>query len=139
MQEASIVQILDKPQVPLGPSNKNLKLSILLAGVLGVGLGILLGFVRAYADNADIDERKKLRRMKHLVKKKGKELLKDRRVSGIVSFLLLLGLPFFLGYQSQNPVFFGMYSAKLILVNTVYVLTLLLSSVLFVYLSRKNN
>ena len=42
VQEASIVQVLDKPQVPLGPTNKNLKRSVLLAGILGIGLGILV-------------------------------------------------------------------------------------------------
>nr|AIF19914.1 lipopolysaccharide biosynthesis protein [uncultured marine thaumarchaeote KM3_87_H02] len=137
IQGASIVQILDKPQVPLGPSNIKLKLSVMLAGVLGVGLGILLGFIRSYLNNSDMDERKKLRRTKHFFKKKIKDIFQDRRVSGIVSLLLLIGLPFYLGYESKNPVFFGMYSAKLMLVNTVYVLLFLSSSVLFIYLTRK--
>ena len=139
VQEASIVQVLDKPQVPLGPTNINLKLSVLLAGILGIGLGIMIGFVRAYADNSDMDERKKLRRVKHLFKKKIKDIFQDRRISGIVSGLMLIGLPLFLGYESKNPVFFGMYSAKLMLVNTVYVLALLFSLGLFIYFSRKKN
>ena len=70
IQVASIVQVLDESQMPLGPSNKNLKLSVLLAGVLGVGLGILLGFVRSYVNNSDIDERRKLRRVRNFLKKK---------------------------------------------------------------------
>ena len=138
VQEASIVQILDKPQIALGPSNKNLKLSVLLAGVLGVGLGIMLGFVRSYLDNHNMEERKKLRRIKHFTKKKTKDIILDRRVSGIVSFLLLIGLPFYLGYESKNPVFFGMYSEKLILMNTVYVFVLFSSIALFIYLSKKS-
>ena len=137
VQEASIVQVLDKPQVPLGPDNKNLKLSVLLAGILGVGLGIMIGFVRAYADNSDLDERKKLRRVKHLFKKKIKDIFQDRRIAGTFSGLMLIGLPLFLGYESKNPIFFGMYSAKLMLVNTIYVLLFLSSSVLFIYLTRK--
>jgi NADH:ubiquinone oxidoreductase subunit 5 (subunit L)/multisubunit Na+/H+ antiporter MnhA subunit len=56
-----------------------------------------------------------------------------------VSILLLTGLPLFLGYKSKSPVFFGMYSAKLMLVNTVYILALLFSSGLFIYFSRKND
>jgi hypothetical protein len=139
VQEASIVQILDKPQVPLGPTNKNLKLSVLFAGILGIGLGIMIGFVRAYADNSDIDERKKLRRVKYLFKKKLKDIFQDRRIPGIVSILLLIGLPLFLGYESKNPVFFGMYSAKLMFVNIIYVLTFIFSVSLFVYLTRKEN
>ena len=138
VQEASIVQVLDKPQVPLGPDNKNLKLSVLLAGFLGVGLGIMIGFIRAYADNSDMDERKKIRRVKHLFKKKIKDIFQDRRISGIVSSLMLIGLPLFLGHESKNPVYFGLYSTKLMLVNTVYVLVLFSSAYLFIYLTRKN-
>ena len=130
--------MLDNPRVSLGPTNKNLKLSVLLAGILGVGLGIMIGFIRAYADNSDMDERKKLRRVKHLFKKKIKDIFQDRRIAGIVSGLMLIGLPLFLGHESKNPVFFGMYSAKLMLVNTVYVLFLLFSSGLFIHLTRKN-
>ena len=137
VQETSIVQILDNPQIALGPSNKNLKLSVLLAGVLGLGLGIMLGFVRSYLDNNDMEERKKLRRIKHFIKKKTKDIILDSRVSGLVSFFLLIGLPFYLGYESKNPVFFGMYSAKFMLVNTVYILILLLFLGLFIYNSKK--
>jgi len=137
VEKTTIVQVLDEPQIPLIASNKNLTLSVLLAGILGIGLGIMIGFVRAYADNSDMEERKKLRRVKHLFKKKIKDIFQDRRVSGIVSILLLTGLPLFLGYKSKSPVFFGMYSAKLMLVNTVYILALLFSSGLFVYFSRK--
>ena len=72
VQETSIVQVLDKPQMPLGPTNKNLKLSVLLAGMFGIVLGIMIGFVRAYVHNSDMDERKKLRRVKHFFKKKAK-------------------------------------------------------------------
>jgi len=138
VQEASIVQVLDTPQVPLGPTNIKLKMSVLLAGVLGIGLGIMLGFVRSYLDNSDMKERKKLRRVKHSFKKKIKELFKDRRIVGIVSGFMLIGLPLFLGTQSSNPVYFGLYSAKLMLVNTVYILIFLFSSGLFIRLTIKN-
>jgi len=138
VQETSIVQVLDRPQAPLGPTNKNLKLSVVLAGVLGLGLGIMLGFVRSYLDNNDMDERKKLRRVKHFFKKKIKDLFKDRRIAGIVSGFMLVGLPLFLGTQSSNPVFFGMYSAKFMLVNTVYVFVLLSSISIFIYLTKRS-
>jgi len=139
VQEASIVQVLDTPQVPLGPTNIKLKRSVLLAGILGIGLGIMIGFVRAYANNSDMGERKKIRRVKHLFNKKIKDIFQDRRVAGIVSGFMLIGLPLFLGYESKNPVFFGMYSAKLMLVNTVYIIMLLSSVSLFIYLSRKKS
>jgi DNA-binding XRE family transcriptional regulator len=139
VEKTTIVQVLDEPQIPLSASNKNLTLSVLLAGILGIGLGIMIGFVRAYADNSDMEERKKLRRVKHLFKKKIKDIFQDRRILGIVSILLLTGLPLFLGYKSKSPVFFGMYSAKLMLVNTVYILALLFFSGLFIYFDRKND
>jgi uncharacterized protein involved in exopolysaccharide biosynthesis len=138
IQETSVVQILDKPQIALRPSNKNLKLNVLLAGILGIGIGIMLGFVRSYLNNNDMEERKKLRRIKHFIKKKNKDIILDRRVSGIVSLLLLIGLPTYIGYESKNPVFFGMYSTKLMLVNIVYVIILLSSITLFIYLTKKS-
>jgi len=107
----------------------------MLAGLLGLGLGVMIGFVRTYVHNSDKDERKKLRRVKHFFKKKTKDIILDRRVSGIISLLLLGGLPFYLGYESKNPVFFGMYSAKLMFVNTVYILVFLSSSIIFIYLT----
>jgi len=137
VQQTTIVQILDRPQVPLSPSNIQLIRNVFISGLLGIGLGILLAFFRTFVNNADVEERKKQRRVKNFVKKKGKDLLLDRRISGTVSILLFIGLPFYLTHQSKNPVFFGMYSAKFMLVNTIYVLILLLSFCLFVYMGRK--
>ena len=137
VQETSIVQILDKPQIALAPSNKKLKMSVLLAVFFGIGFGIMSGFVRSYLDNNDMKERKKLRRIKHFIKKKTKDMILDHRVSGIVGFALLIGLPFSLGHESKIPVFFGMYSAKIMLLNTVYILVILLSMGLFIYNSKK--
>jgi len=137
VQEVSIVQVLDKPQVALGPSNINLRRSVLFAAFLGIGLGIMLGFVRSYTNNSDIGERKKLRRVRYFFKKKTKDFILDYRISGIVSLLLLIGLPYYLGHKSKIPVFFGLYSSKLMFVNTVYILTLIASISLCIYLVRK--
>ena len=124
------------PQLPLGPSNKNLKLSVLLSIFLGLGMGIIIGLLRSYLNNDNMDERKKLRRVKNFVKKKSKEIIKDSRVSGIVSILLFCGLPFYLGYESRNPVFFGRYSNTLMLVNSIYLIALLVS--ISLYFKTKN-
>jgi len=137
IQNETILQVLDEPQVPLSGESKNLKLNIIIASILGIVLGILIGFVRNYANNPDRDERKKLRRANHFIKKKTKEIILDPRVSGIVSLLLLIGLPYYLGHESKNPVFFGLYSTKLMLVNTVYIITLIGSIGLFIYNSKK--
>ena len=137
VQQASILQVLDKPQIPLKPSNTKLKLSVFLSGIIGLAFGVIIGFLRAYADNSDIKERKKLRRVKYLFNKKIKDIFKDYRFSGIVSLVMLIGLPLFLGYESKNPSFFGMYSKKLLIVNAFYVLALISCSGLFLYLFRK--
>ncbi len=136
VQEASIVQILDIPQVALGPSNKNLIFNVLLAGISGLGLGVAFGFIRSYLDSNDKEERKKFRRIKHFLKKKTKDIILDRRVSGIVSVLMLIGLPFYLGYESKNPVFFGMYSPMLMVIISIYIMTLAASISLYLYNSK---
>ncbi|MBT6936479.1 MAG: hypothetical protein HN982_02730 [Candidatus Marinimicrobia bacterium] len=137
IQSGNILQILDEPQVPLTGSRKNLIYKVLLAGILGVGFGIFLGFFRAYVNNSDINERRKLRRVRNFLKKKGIDFFLDHRVYGIISLFLLGGLPFFLNHKSINPVFFGMYSVAAIFMNTIYILILIISISLFIYIFRK--
>ena len=139
VQEASIVQILDNPQLPFSPVNKNLVSTIALSIVLGLFIGIIIAFMRSYINNNDVDERRKLRRVKSFIKKKGKDVIIDRRISGVISLALIIGLPFYLGYKSTNPIFFGRYSLKLLLVNIVYILTLFFSLYTFILLSLKKN
>ena len=137
VQESSIFQILDAPQLALGPSNKNLKFSVLLSGVLGLGLGIMFGFIRSFLYNNNVEERKKIRRIKHFFKKKTKDTILDPRMTGIVGLLMLVTLPFYLGYESKTPIFFGKYSPKLMIVIIAYTLTMVTSIGLFIYNSRK--
>ena len=139
VQQTSVVQVLDRPTVAYKPSNKKLVLSVILSFILGGGLGISFGFVRSYLDNNDMEERKKLRRTKHFFKKKIKDLFKDRRIAGIVSGLMLVGLPLFLGTQSSNPVYFGMYSPIHLIINTIYLGVCLFSTGLFIHLFRKKD
>ncbi|MAG61025.1 hypothetical protein CL619_04520 [archaeon] len=139
VQETSVVQVLDRPTVAFKPSNKNLILSVILSFFLGGCSGIMIGFIRSYLDNKDMEERKKLRRIKHFLKKKIKDLFKDRRIVGIVSGFMLVGLPLFLGTQSSNPVYFGMYSPIHLIINTIYLIIFLFSSWLFMHLSRQKN
>ena len=60
IQEASIIQILDYPQVPLYPSNKNVKFNVILAVLVGAIFGIIIGIIRSYVNTSNLDERKKL-------------------------------------------------------------------------------
>ena len=133
VQGTSIVRVLDTPDTPFGASNKNIKLSFLLSIIVGVGLGLIFAFLRSYINNKDIDERKKIRRMKNFIKKKSKGVIFDRRISGVVSLLLIGGLPFYLGHKSQIPMFFGMYSLKMMVMIVFYIGILICTSTLFIY------
>lgn len=140
VQEASVMRVLDLPQMPLGPNNRNIKLSILVSLVIGLGIGIILGFIRAYLNQqANINERRKLRRVRNFLKKKVKDFVIDRRVSGIISLVLIVGLPYYLGHQSTNPIYFGRYSTTLMLINSAYVMVLFLTVITFLFFSKKTN
>ncbi len=138
IQETSIFQVLDEPQIAISPSNKNIKTQLILALMLGMGIGIILSFIRAYFDNNDIEERKKLRRVKYFFKKKTKEISSDRRVTGSISVLLMFFLPYYLGYESSNPVYFSRYSRDIMLLNTLYICVLIIAIILF-FLSRRKD
>ena len=86
-----------------------------------------------------MQERRKLRRVRNFLIKKSKDIVLDRRISLIVSILLILGLPFYLGHKSSNPVFFGMYSSTLMFINIIYILTLISAIWLYAILSRKQS
>jgi len=131
VQESSILQILDYPQLPLLPANRNLKIGIILSFIFGIALGISLAFFRSYIDNNDIDERRKIRKVRAYLKKKSRELLLDKRFSGIIVFMLFSGIPFYFGYESKNPIFFGRYSAKIMIINVVYIISLFVFLILF--------
>ena len=137
IQGESVVRVLDQPQIPLGPSNKNLKLSVILSIIIGLGLGIILGFARSYLNNNDIDERRKLRKVKNFLKKKSKDAVLDIRISATISILMALGLPFYLTHKSQNPVFFGLYSNTMMFLNVSYIIILISSISLLLYLKNK--
>jgi uncharacterized protein involved in exopolysaccharide biosynthesis len=139
VQEASIVQVLDYPELPYGPINKNLTLSILFSISLGAGLGILLAFLRSYFYTSDISERKKLRKVKYFFKKKAIDLYKDYRISGTVSILMLLAMPIYFLNKSTNPIYFGYYSLKALIMNSIYLIILFLSTIIFISSKRKNN
>jgi len=60
-------------------------------------------------------------------------------VIGIVFIMLIIGLPFFLSHESQEPEFFGLYSKRALIINFVYVCTLVVSFIfLWSQYKRKN-
>ena len=138
VQEGSIIQILDKPEIPIGPSNKNLTLTLLLSTISGTLIGLILAFVRTYVNNSDVDERRKLRKVKNSFIKKITNMFFDKRFTGIVSIFLTAGLPIYLGYESKSPAFFGRYSTTLMIIIIIYISLLLFMTFLFIKNLKRN-
>ena len=106
------------------------------ATFLGLTLGIIFAFIRSYKNNSDKNERKKLRRVKGFLKKKLYDVFLDHRFSGIISFLFLCASPFYFGNKSENPSYFGLYSQRMMLINTIYFILMVSSAILFIYLIK---
>jgi len=66
VKESDYVIVLDSPEVPLKRSKPNKKLMVILAGILGLGLGTTLAFIREYAANSDKKEKDKMSEAKSL-------------------------------------------------------------------------
>jgi len=60
VEEASMVQVLDVPEAPLDRSKPKRKRAVLLAGILGIGLGIFIAFIREYIGKRDGEEKEKM-------------------------------------------------------------------------------
>ena len=139
VQEQSIVQVLDRPNIPLSSSNKNLKSSIMFSLIIGLLIGIVVAFIRSYLiENENNIERKKYRKIKILIKDKTKEIITDYRVTGILFSAFVFGLPFYLLNKSENPTHFNMYSTKLLIFNLFYIFTCCYFLILFLYQLKKN-
>ena len=67
--------IIDPPEIPLERSRPNKKFMVILAGFLGLGLGMVLAFIREYATNSEKDEKDKFSEAKALVLKNISELI----------------------------------------------------------------
>ena len=64
IQEASIVQILDRPTTPLYPSNKNLPSSLVFSTIVGLALGVIFSFIRYLQVLMKTITRKNLKKLK---------------------------------------------------------------------------
>ena len=75
VKELDYVVVLDPPEVPLQRSKPNKRLMVILAGFLGVGLGIIFAFIREFATNTEKDEKDKMTEVKSLIIKNISELI----------------------------------------------------------------
>ena len=130
-------QVLDKAQIPLEAFNINVTKVAISSIIIGLIIGLVLGLLRNYLNKVEINDRKKIRKSKNFVRKKSIDFLMDKRVSGVLSIMLLVGMPFYLSHQSKSPTYFGMYSAKMLIINIVYILIFIVSTVAFIYSFKK--
>ena len=138
IQESSVIQVIDMPQIPPGKNSKNLFIKILLSGVFGLILSTVVSIIRNNAQNATNKERKKIKRFRFMLRKKSIDFFKDPQISGTLSALLLFGLPFFLRHESKNPVYFEKYSLTALAINFTYILFIVMFIYLF-FVQKKNN
>jgi uncharacterized protein involved in exopolysaccharide biosynthesis len=137
VQESSIIQILDKPQIPIEPYNINVTKVAISSSLIGLIIGLVLAIIRNFVNKVEIDDRKKIRKSKNFIRKKSIDFLMDRRVSGLLSIMLLVGMPFYLSHKSKFPIYFEMYSAKMLTVNIVYIIIFFVSTAAFIFSSKK--
>ena len=60
VKESDYVVILDPPEVPLMRSSPKKKKRVILAGLLGISLGIGIAFIREYIRNREEEEKEKI-------------------------------------------------------------------------------
>ena len=75
VKELDYVVILDPPEVPLQRSKPNKRQMVIIAGVIGIGLGIVLAFFRQYIRNRKKEGKDKISEAKSLFFKNISELI----------------------------------------------------------------
>ncbi len=78
VKESDYVVILDPPEIPLSKSKPNEKLLIILSGLSGLGIGIILAFLRDFIANAKKEEKDKISRASTLISKNISELFRGK-------------------------------------------------------------
>tara|TARA_Y100001935_G_scaffold141061_1_gene116580 strand:+ start:7710 stop:9125 length:1416 start_codon:yes stop_codon:yes gene_type:complete len=137
IQEASILRVLDAPEEAVRPSNKKIRQTIFVSILIGLALGTILALLRGFIVNSDSNEKRKIEKMQIYFKEKIFDIYNDKRVYLIIITLFVCASPFYFGYQSKAPVFFGLYSSKLMFIIVVYSLITIISIVRFFQLNKK--
>ncbi len=78
VKEQDYVIIIDSPEIPLKRSKPNKRLMVILAGLLGIGLGVFIGFIKEYIINSEYEEKEKIAKAKSLFINNVSELFPER-------------------------------------------------------------
>ena len=136
VQSKYLIQILEYPIAPLGPTNFIDIRSIILSIVLGLSIAITIAFIKNYFLNHGIQDSGKMGLIKDEFKTNVINIFMDRKVYAIVTICLLAGLPFLWGHKSNFPEYFGLYSTKALIIIILYTFTCALSLIPVIYFNR---
>ena len=139
IQDQSVIQILDKPQIPLKGSGKDVIFSLSFAGILSIGFSLLIALMRSYWNQDNIEEKRKLQKVKNFLQDKSSEIINDPKISGALFLAFFIVSPLYLSHKSENPILLGMYSYRLFLINVFYILITLALFFLFIKNYKKRN
>ena len=64
VKESDYVILLDPPEIPIKPIDQNKRMKVILAGLLGIGLGIIIGFLREYFSSIKAEEMNKIKKIR---------------------------------------------------------------------------
>ena len=139
IQKTTLLSILDMPQVSFYAYNINRKFALIVGTIMGLGLGIILALIRSFFQNMSIEERKNSRQIKTNLIKKINSIYKDKRFIMILMSIMIMGLPFFLSYQSSAPQYFNRYSFKVLIFLFFYFVILFNIGILLIRLTVNKN
>ena len=66
VKHSDYVIVLDPPEAPLLPVKTQKRTIVILAGILGIGFGVILGFIKEYLENSSTTDQEKLNKIKSL-------------------------------------------------------------------------
>ena len=75
VKESDYVITLDPPEIPLERSKPKKKMMVILAGMFGIGLGIVLSFINEYLRSREKEEMEKIIEIKSIVLKNIMDLI----------------------------------------------------------------
>ena len=64
VKDSNPIIILDPPEIPLIRSKPKRKLAVIISGLIGLGFGIFIAFIKNYISNNDSEDKKKLKEAK---------------------------------------------------------------------------
>jgi len=74
VKESDYVVVLDHPEAPLLRSKPRRKFTVIIAGLFGIVFGILMGFIKEFAQNGELEDQKKIYQAKLLIIKNFTEI-----------------------------------------------------------------